>query len=167
MTDAFVQIQVDGAGKFVDTTSLTVASTLVQRQRFVVAGAGASDLAPVDAIQGLATAIKDIPVVLRQIVSQINRPIAMDPGTGRLRSSIDNIASGLTLSTITTVGIVSTVSSVTSVSTVNTVTTVTTVATVTAVTSLNQLRGFDIKDTFMNSIDRTLWGQNIRPRISG
>lgn len=167
MTDSTVQLQPDSTGKFCDTTSLTVSAQTVQRQRMVIAGAAAADLAPVDVTLGLATAVRDISVSMRQMVQQINRPMAVDPATGRIRQSLENIAAGVTLATVTTVGTVSSVTSIGTLSTVTTVTNVTTVGTVNTVTTLSQLRGFDIKDTSMNVWDRTLWGQNIRPRISG
>lgn len=164
MADAYAQIAPDSTGKKVDTEELAVGANTVERQRVQVAGKAAADIAPVDSVTGLAVAVRDIALVVRHLLQQINRPMSMDPSSNRIRQSLENIAAGVTLPTVSTV---TSVTSVATVATVNTVTTVTTVTTVATLTSMTQLRGFDVKDTLLNATERALWGTNIRARISG
>ena len=57
----------------------------------------------------------DLAAAIVNLLQQIAMPIWIDPATGRLRVSLDVLASGLTLGTVTTVTGVTSVSTVTNV----------------------------------------------------
>lgn len=110
MTDQFVQVAVDGTGKKIDTSELTVGSNAVQRQRVVIghdtdpdafAAPNQDGSLPVDIIGQL----KELIYAVRQIIDQP----WVDPATGRLRILLDAIAGSLTLGTVSTVTTCSTV----------------------------------------------------------
>lgn len=84
--------------------------------------------------------ILDVYVALKQMINSMERNITIDPSTGQMRVLIGNASVAVT----------------------GTLTGVTTVATV---TTLNQLAGFDAKQTLLYSQDRSTWGNIIRNRI--
>jgi hypothetical protein len=57
MSDSFIQVPVDAGGKKVDTETLTVGVNTIQRQRVQVTGAAATDIARVNASEGLSTSL--------------------------------------------------------------------------------------------------------------
>lgn len=84
---------------------------------------------------------QEIYMALKIIANLISRPIWLD-STGRLKVTIDGT------------------------NTLTTLTTLTTVTTVSTLTSLTQLAGFDAKLTLLNSLDRNLWYNSVRNRIT-
>ncbi len=83
--------------------------------------------------------LADVNASLYAILEAITRPIGQDPGTGRLRVLLDSITGSLTLSTITTVS---------------------------TVTSMTQLQGGNAWDVLCKPLDRNLWNNSVRQRIS-
>lgn len=56
MADGIVKVQDTTTGnKILDNTELTVGANVVERERIVIAGANATDLADVDSVRGLAS----------------------------------------------------------------------------------------------------------------
>ncbi len=56
-TDSFIQVPVDAGGKKVDADQLVVGVNTVQRQRVQVTGPAATDIARVNASEGLSTSL--------------------------------------------------------------------------------------------------------------
>lgn len=90
-TDGLVQVPADSTGKKIDTTELTVGTNTVERQRVQIAGAAATDLAPVDSVKGLkvdltstganATALKVDGSAATQPVSAASLPLPTGAST--------------------------------------------------------------------------------------
>lgn len=83
MTDAFVEVAPDSTGKMIDTTELTVGANTVERQRVVVSGAAAAELADVKNAEPAST-----------LYGQVVRPIpstAATPAVSRVNSSATNV----------------------------------------------------------------------------
>lgn len=104
-------------------TGLAVASEDVggveyQRMKLVDGTVGGTTPAKVTGDGLLAISANDLAVAIKIAVNSVLDGMAIDPVTGRLRMSLDNIAAALTLATITTVTGVTTVSTVTTVTTV-------------------------------------------------
>jgi hypothetical protein len=142
MADGFVQLNPDSSGKIVDTREVTRTSDgkVVERQGVTLVdpldpaslGAAVNSLAPAIAdlalrVRGLVT-LEDISAALIELLTIQTNPLWLDPTTARLRVTVDNIAAALTLATITTVG---------------------TVTTVSTVTNMQQLAGFDVKQSLL------------------
>ena len=64
MADDIVQLSADGSGKKIDNESLTVGANTVYRQRTMIAGSGAAELAR---ILAAAPAIGDYGLVVRSV----------------------------------------------------------------------------------------------------
>jgi hypothetical protein len=91
-----------------------------------------------DTAGNLSVSLNDFAVVVRgALLTALNRQFAIDPATGRLRVQI--VSGNNTLDSVSTVS---------------------------AVTSLNQLNSLPIRDVQITPIERTLWGQNVRSRIT-
>jgi hypothetical protein len=84
--------------------------------------------------------VTDVSAALWAILEALTRPISQEPGTGRTRVSLESAA-------VTMTG-------------------VTTVTTVSMVTSLNQLNTWPINDVLLKGLDRHLWNNSVRQRIS-
>lgn len=98
----------------------------------------------------LLTVVNDMAVALKMLMEYIANPTNIDPATGRLRVSLDNIAAALTLATITTV---------------TTVTTVTTCSTVTSVTNKTQEGGVPSNSTVFDAMQNN-WANSVRRAIT-
>ena len=85
--------------------------------------------------------IADLYIAMKMMVNLMERNITIDPSTGKLR---------VLLATDSAIG---------------TVTTVSTVSSVTAMTTLNQLAGFDAKQSLLYAQERSTWASVIRNRI--
>lgn len=76
MTDSYVQVNADGAGKKVDAEQVTVGANDVQRQRVEIAGAAAAAVA---AVQATAVAGTEQGLVVRPVEQVIATDLATDP----------------------------------------------------------------------------------------
>lgn len=83
--------------------------------------------------------LSDILVALRGILNNIARPLWVDPGTSRVKADTSIIANQ-DLRNIT--------------------------GTVATVTTVNQLAGFDAKQTLLYNTSRTAWAVNVRRNIT-
>lgn len=110
---------------------------------------GSTNKAIVNADGEQSISVDDLAAALINAIKNVIDPLCIDPVTGRLRISLDNIAAALTLATITTV---------------STVTTCTTCSTVTKASQLGSL-GIDASGLVFDSMDAA-WGQCVRGRIS-
>lgn len=119
-----------------------------QRMKLTDGAEGSENHASVRADGTQEVSLSDLNAALYAILEALTRPISQEPGTGRLRILLDGITAALTLATITTVA------------------TVTTVTTVSTVTNQSQMNGYPIQDVLLKPIDRTLWNQSVRQRIS-
>lgn len=88
----------------------------------------------------------DVVAAIMNLLQQIAMPLWIDPTTGRLRISLDAIASSLTLSTVTTV---------------NGVTSVTSVGNVANVSSVGSMTAGSVVGDGM----QTAWAQSVRGRV--
>lgn len=91
--------------------------------------------------------VSDLKAILEAIFMAIANPMCQDPATGRIRISLDALASGLTLGTVSTV------------------TTVTTVSTVSLVTNISQIGGFSANQ-LINDLMHLTWGEAVRRLIT-
>ncbi len=80
-----------------------------QKVKLVDGTPGSSTPAKVTAGGQQSVSVDDLAVALIKALGKGLDSMAIDPTTGRLRITLDNIAAALTLATITTVGTVSTV----------------------------------------------------------
>lgn len=160
MSDQVVQVATDGSGKKIDVTELTVGANTVQRQRVNLSDpTDANAHAAVEKSSsitgneyGLVTHVgllADMAESLKhmQRLMAVTFAPATDPSTGRLRTLVD-------LNTAQTLG------------TVSAVTTVTTVTTCSAVTTVNQVAGFDAKQSQLYDASLTTWASQVRARIT-
>ncbi len=110
-----------------------------QRVKLTDGTEGSENHASIRADGTQEVSLADLNASLYAILEAITRPIGQDPGTGRLRVLLDAITGSLTLSTITTV---------------------------TTVTSLNSLAGASAWDVLCKPVDRNLWYNSVRQRIT-
>jgi hypothetical protein len=160
MSDQFVQVAPDGAGKKIDVTEVTVGGDQVQRQRVNLSDPTDPDAHAAIVRRGDLTGeehgvvtqtalLADMAESLKQMGRLLGGALATanDPATGRLRALID-------INTAQTLG------------TVASVTGVTTVTTVATVTTLNQIAGFDARQTKLFDAAQTTWAMQVRARIT-
>ena len=83
-------------------------------------------------------ALVDLNIFLRSIWNLLSRPIFVEPGSGRIRATIE----------------------------AGTLPTVTTVTTVSTVTSMTQFGGHPIKDTQLKHVQDTAWALCVRARVT-
>jgi hypothetical protein len=113
-----------------------------QRVKLTDGAEGSENHASVRADGTQEVSLADVNASLYAILEAITRPIGQDPGTGRTRVLLDAITGSLTLATVTSV------------------------TTVSAVTSLSQLNGAPVWDVLAKPLDRNLWYNSVRQRIS-
>lgn len=127
-------------------TGATVATDEVdgrhyQRMKLTDGAEGSDNHASVRADGTQEVSISDLAVALWAILEALTRPIFIDPSTGRLRVSIDGAGAQ---------GAVS----------------LGNIATVTTVSSMTQLQGGNAGDILCKPLDRNLWNNSVRMRIS-
>jgi hypothetical protein len=127
-----------GAGRTVATDE--VSGRHYQRVKLTGGAEGSENHASVRADGTQEVSLADVNAALYAILESIARPISQEPGTGRTRVSLESAA-------VTMTG-------------------VTTVTTVSTVTSLNQLNTWPINDVLLKGLDRNLWNNSVRQRIS-
>ena len=110
-----------------------------QRMKLTDGVEGSENHASVRADGTQEVCLSDVNATLYAILEAITRPIAQDPGSGRTRVLLDAITGSLTLSTITTVS---------------------------TLTSMTQLQGGNAWDVLCKPLDRNLWYNSVRQRIS-
>jgi len=160
MSDQVVQVAVDGAGKKIDVTELTVGPNQVQRQRVNLSDPTDPDAHAAVVQRGDLTGAEYGVVTQTALLADMAESLkhmgrllggalgtANDPATGRLRTLVD-INASQTLGTVTTV------------------TGVTGVTTVSTVTSLSQIAGFDARQTQLFDAAQTTWAMQVRARIT-
>ena len=113
-----------------------------QRVKLTDGAEGSENHASVRADGTQEVSLSDINASLYAILESLRRPIPLDPSTGRLRILLDAITASLTLATVSTVTTCSTV------------------------TSLTQLQGANAWDVLCKPLDRNLWNNSVRQRIS-
>ena len=116
-----------------------------QRVKLTDGAEGSANHASVRADGTQDVNLADINAALYAILEAITRPISQDPGTGRTRVLLDAITGSLTLGTISTV---------------------TTVTTCSTLTNQAQMGGAPIWDVLQKPLDRNLWNNSVRMRIS-
>jgi hypothetical protein len=129
-----------GAGATVATDE--VGGRHFQRVKLTDGAEGSANHASVRADGTQEVSLSDINAALYAILEAITRPINQDPGTGRMRVLLDAITASLTLATITTVSTCSTV------------------------TNQAQMGTAPIWDVLQKPLDRNLWNNSVRMRIS-
>ena len=127
-----------GAGATVATDD--VGGRHYQRVKLTDGAEGSANHASVRADGTLEVALSDISAALYAIFEALTRPIQVEPGTGRTRVALEPAA--VTMSGVTTV------------------------TTVGTVTSLNQLNTWPINDVLLKGLDRNLWNNSVRQRIT-
>jgi hypothetical protein len=127
-----------GAGTTVATDE--VGGHHYQRMKLTDGADGSENHASVRADGTQEVSLTDVAAALYAILEALTRPISQDPGTGRLRVSMEAAA-------VTMTG-------------------VTTVTTVSTVTSMTQLQGGAAWDVLCKPLDRNLWNNSVRQRIS-
>ena len=127
-----------GAGATVATDE--VGGRHYQRMKLTDGAEGSANHASVRADGTQEVSLTDLAAALYAILEAITRPISQDPGTGRLRVSLD--AAAVTMTGVTTVSTVSTV------------------------TTMTQLQGGNAWDVLCKPLDRNLWNNSVRMRIS-
>jgi hypothetical protein len=132
-----------GAGATIATDD--VGGRHFQRVKLTDGAEGSANHASVRADGTQEVSLSDISAALYAILEAITRPISQDPGTGRLRVLVDAITASLTLATITTVS---------------------TVTTCSTVTNQSQMGTAPIWDVLQKPLDRNLWNNSVRMRIS-
>ena len=132
-----------GAGATVATDE--VGGRHFQRVKLTDGAEGSANHASVRADGTQEVSLSDINAALYAILEAITRPINQDPGTGRVRVLLDAITASLTLATITTVS---------------------TVTTCSTVTNQAQMGTAPIWDVLQKPLDRNLWNNSVRMRIS-
>lgn len=130
-----------GAGTTVATDE--VGGRHYQRMKLTDGADGSESHASVRADGTQEVSVTDLAAALYAILEALTRPISQEPGTGRQRVSLEAAA-------VTMTG----------------VTTVTTVTTVSTVTSMTQLQGGAAWDVLCKPLDRNLWNNSVRMRIS-
>jgi hypothetical protein len=127
-----------GAGATVATDE--VGGHHYQRMKLTDGADGSENHASVRADGTQEVSVTDLAAALYAILEALTRPISQDPGTGRLRVAMEAAA-------VTMTG-------------------VTTVTTVSTVTSMTQLQGGPAWDVLCKPLDRNLWNNSVRMRIS-
>jgi hypothetical protein len=127
-----------GAGASVATDE--VGGRHYQRVKLTGGAEGSENHASVRADGTQEVSLADVNAALYAILESIARPISQEPGTGRTRVSLESAA-------VTMTG-------------------VTTVTTVSTLTSLNQLNTWPINDVLLKGLDRNLWNNSVRQRIT-
>ena len=130
-----------GAGATV-ATDLVGSGRHYQRIKLTDGAEGSENHASVRADGTQEVTLSDINAALYAILEALTRPISQDPGSGRMRVLLDAITASLTLATVSTVTTCSTV------------------------TSMNQLNGAPVWDVLGKPLDRNLWYNSVRQRIS-
>ncbi len=123
-------------------TGATVATDEVrgrhyQRMKLTDGAEGSENAASVRADGTQEVSVSDLAAALYTILEAITRPISQEPGTGRIRVSLE--AAGVTMTGVTTVS---------------------------TVTSMTQLQGANAWDVLCKPLDRNLWSNSVRMRIS-
>jgi hypothetical protein len=110
-----------------------------QRMKLTDGTEGSENHASVRADGTQEVCLSDVNATLQAILEAIVRPMAIDPSSGRTRVLLDAITASLTLATVTTCS---------------------------TVTSLTQLQGGNAWDVLCKPLDRNLWNNSVRMRIS-
>ena len=110
-----------------------------QRMKLTDGTEGSENHASVRADGTQEVCLSDVNATLNAILEALVRPLSIDPSTGRLRILLDAITGSLTLSTLSTVS---------------------------TVTSMTQLQGANAWDVLCRPLDRNLWNNSVRMRIS-
>jgi hypothetical protein len=123
-------------------TGATVATDEVggrhyQRMKLTDGAEGSANHASVRADGTQEVSVSDLAAAIYTILEAITRPISQEPGTGRLRVSLE--AAAVTMTGVTTVS---------------------------TVTSMTQLQGGNAWDVLCKPLDRNLWNNSVRMRIS-
>ncbi len=124
-----------GAGATVATDE--VGGRHYQRMKLTDGAEGSDNHASVRADGTQEVSVSDLAVAIYTILEALTRQISQDPGTGRLRVSLE--AAAVTMTGVTTVS---------------------------TVTSMTQLQGGNAWDVLCKPLDRTLWNNSVRMRIS-
>ena len=128
-----------GAGKTVATDEAGPGRHY-QRVKLTDGAEGSANHASVRPDGTQEVSLSDINAALYAILEAITRPISQEPGTGRSRVSLE--AAAVTMTGVTTVSTVSTV------------------------TTMTQLQGGNAWDVLCKPLDRNLWNNSVRMRIS-
>lgn len=123
-------------------TGATVATDEVggrhyQRMKLTDGEEGSENAASVRADGTQEVSVSDLAAALYTILEALTRPISQEPGTGRMRVSLES--AGVTMTGVTTVS---------------------------TVTSMTQLQGANVWDVLCKPLDRNLWNNSVRMRIS-
>jgi hypothetical protein len=123
-------------------TGATVATDEVggrhyQRMKLTDGAEGSENAASVRADGTQEVSVSDLAAALYTILEALTRPISQEPGTGRMRVSLES--AGVTMTGVTTVSTVS---------------------------SMTQLQGGNAWDVLCKPLDRNLWNNSVRMRIS-
>ncbi len=124
-----------GAGATVATDE--VDGRHYQRMKLTDGAEGSANHASVRADGTLEVSVSDLAAAIYTILEAITRPISQEPGTGRMRVSLE--AAAVTMAGVTTVS---------------------------TVTSMTQLQGGNAWDVLCKPLDRNLWNNSVRMRIS-
>jgi hypothetical protein len=124
-----------GAGATVATDE--VDGRHYQRMKLTDGAEGSANHASVRADGTLEVSVSDLAAAIYTILEAITRPISQEPGTGRMRVSLESAA-----------------------------VTMTGVTTVSTVTSMTQFQGANAWDVLGKPLDRNLWNNSVRMRIS-
>lgn len=127
-----------GAGATVATDE--IGGRHFQRVKLTDGAEGSANHASVRPDGTQEVSLSDINAALYAILEAITRPISQEPGTGRSRVSLE--AAAVTMTGVTTVSTVSTV------------------------TTMTQLQGGNAWDVLCKPLDRNLWNNSVRMRIS-
>ncbi len=111
-----------------------------QRVKLTDGAEGSEQHASVRADGTQEVSLTDVAAALWAILEALTRPISQDPGTGRTRVTVDNTAA-VTVSSGT-------------------------VTTVSTVTNMSQLNTGNAWDVLCKPLDRNLWNNSVRQRIS-
>lgn len=125
-----------GAGATVATDQVP-SGRHYQRLKLTDGAEGSENHASVRADGTQEVSVSDLAAAIYTILEALTRPISQEPGTGRLRVSIE--AASTTLSAVTTVS---------------------------TVTSMTQLQSGNAWDVLCKPLDRNLWNNSVRMRIS-
>jgi hypothetical protein len=123
-------------------TGATVATDEVggrhyQRMKLTDGAEGSENAASVRADGTQEVSVSDLAAAIYTILEALSRPISQEPGTGRMRVSLES--AGVTMTGVTTVS---------------------------TVTSMTQLQGANAWDVLCKPLDRNLWNNSVRMRIS-
>jgi len=124
-----------GTGATVATDE--VAGRHYQRVKLTDGAEGSENHASVRPDGTQEVSVSDLAAALYTILEALTRPISQEPGTGRIRVSLE--AAGVTMTGVTTVS---------------------------TVTSITQLQGANAWDVLCKPLDRNLWSNSVRMRIS-